>query len=132
MLFYSAKSNSDHVNISNFSSFFFKTLIFFAVSTPYTAQVRKVKSAKNHFQCSFIVQNPFQTTLRFQNFFKFLLKNQFFSLFQTLYCKGEKHQVRKKSFLVQNPIQTVLRFQIFQIFFEKLIFILFRPPILHK
>ena len=48
VLLYSAKSNSDHFTISNFTSFFQK-INFFNVSIPYTAQVRKVKSAKNHF-----------------------------------------------------------------------------------
>ena len=93
-----------------------------------------MRSEKNHFQCSFIVQNPFQTNLRFENFFKFffLKKHQFFSLFRTLYCKGEKHEVRKKiifSALLQCKIHfsSIYDLRTFSIFFFKTsIFSLFR------
>ena len=72
------------------------------------------------------MHNPFQTNLRFENFFKFffLKKHQFFSLFRTLYCKGEKHEVRKKSFLVlfysakSISVQFTI-WELFQVFFSK-------------
>ena len=86
MFFYSAKSNSDHVTISCFSSFFFQKINFFTVSTHYTAQVRKVNSAKNNFEVnsaknnfSLTVQKPFQTILGIQFFFQNFLKNLNFS-----------------------------------------------------
>ena len=80
---------------------FFLKLIFFTVSTPYTAQVRKVKSAKSHFFVLFYsaksISEHFKISELFQVFFP---KTQIFSLFLTLYCKGEKHKVRKKLYLV--------------------------------
>ena len=80
VLFYSAKSNSDHFTISNFSSFFSK-INFFTVLIPYTAQVRKVQSAKNLSLVLFYRANLFQTILRFQNFFKFFFqKINFFTV----------------------------------------------------
>ena len=98
VLFYSAKSNSDHVTISIFSSFFFQKINFFYCFDPYTAQVRKLKSAKNHFLVLFYsaksISDHFTISELFQVFF--FKKKQFFALFRTLYCKGEKHEVRKK------------------------------------
>ena len=80
---------------------FFLKINFFTVSIPYTAQVRKVQSAKNHFLVLFyranFISDHFTISELFQVFFQ---KINFFSLFRTLYCKGEKHDVRKKSFLV--------------------------------
>ena len=91
VLIYSAKSNSDHFTIPNFSTLFLQQ-IFFTVSTPYTAQRRKVKSAKNHFLALFYsaksISDHFTTSELFHVFFS---KNQFFSLFRTLYCKGVRN-----------------------------------------
>ena len=134
-----------------------------------------MKSEKNHFYCSFIVQNPIQTRLRFQifqvfskklifllfrsstlnrwekwiqqkflmlfcsaisisdhftitKFFKFFFsKNQFFSLFQPLYCKGEKHEVRRKScfsaFCSAKSISDHFTIsKLYQVFFRKINF----------
>ena len=73
VVFYSAKSISDHFTISNFSSFF-KKKIFFTVSTPYTAQVRKVKSAKNYFLVFFYSAKSISDHFRNSNFFQNFLK----------------------------------------------------------
>ena len=85
------------------------------------------------------MQNPQQIISRFQNFFNiFFSKNQFFSLFRSLYCKGEKHEFRKNRlsvlfFIVQNPFQTILRFQIFfNIFFQKINFFAVSKPVLQR
>ena len=80
---------------------FFQKLIFFTVSIPYTAQVRKVQSAKKSlFSPLLWCKIRFRPFYDFRTFSSFFSENQFFSLFRTLYCKGEKYEVRKKSFLV--------------------------------
>ena len=80
---------------------FFQKINFFTVSILYTAQVRKVKSAKNHFLVLFYsaksISDHFTISELFQVFFS---KNQYFSLFRTLYFTGEKHEVRKKSIFI--------------------------------
>ena len=106
-----------------FSSFFFKKLIFFIVLTPYTAQVRKEKSAKNHFLVIFCSAKSISDHFTISEIFQVFWKNQF-SLFRTLYCKGEKHEVRKKSFLVlfYSAISISDQFtiwELFQVFFSK-------------
>ena len=75
VLFYSAKPNSDHVTISNFSSFF-RILTFYCFD-PYNAQMRKMNSAKITFECSLTVQKPFQTILGIPFFSKLLKKLNF-------------------------------------------------------
>ena len=79
---------------------FFQEINFFTVLTPCTAQVRKVKSAKNHFLVIFYSAKSISDHLTISDLFQVFSKNCFFSLFRTLYCKGGKHEVRKKSFLV--------------------------------
>ena len=117
---------------------FFQKIIFFTVLTPYSAQVRKVNSAKNHILVIFYsaksISDHFTISELFQIFFS---KHQFFSLFRTLYCKVEKHEVRKKSFLMpfysaksNSDHVTTSNFSGF--FFKKLFFLLFWPPILHR
>ena len=80
VLFYSAKSVSDHFMISEFFKFFFQKIIFFHCFEPYIAKVRNMRSEKNHFSCSLIVQNPIQTILRFQIFQVFFSKINFFTV----------------------------------------------------
>ena len=79
------------------------------------------------------MKNPFQTNLRFENFSSFFSKHQFFSLFRTLYCKGEKHEVRKKSFLVlfysaKSNSDLVTTSNFIKFFFKKLIFFTVLTP----
>ena len=85
------------LRFQKFFKFFFPTINFHCFE-PYTAKVRKVKSAKNNFLVLFYsaksVSDHFTISKLFQVFFRTI----FFSLFRTLYCKGEKHEVRKKSF----------------------------------
>ena len=102
VLFYSAKSNSDHFTISELFQCFFSKYQFFSRFRSLYCKGEKHEFRKNQFSVLFfIVQNPFQTILRFQNIFNvFFSKYQLFSRFWSLYCKGEKHEVRKKSFLV--------------------------------
>ena len=125
-------------NDFKFFNFFFKKLIFFSVLTPYTAQVRKVKSAKNHFLVLFYsaksISDHFTISETFQVFFS---KNQFFSLLQTLYCKGEKHEVRKKIVLVlfysaKSNSDHVTNSDFSRFFFGKVNFSTVSTPILHK
>ena len=105
--------------------------------TPCTAQVRKVKSAKNHFLVIFYSAKSISDHFTISDLFQVFSKNQFFSLFRALYCKGEKHEVRKKSFwcsvIVQNPFQTNLRFEnFFKFFFKTSIFFTVSNPILQR
>ena len=98
VLFYSAKSNSDHFTISELFKYFFSKNQFFLLFRSLYCKGEKHEFRKNQFSVLFfIVQNPFQTILRFQNIFNvFFSKYQFFSRFRSLYCKGEKDEVRKK------------------------------------
>ena len=57
----------------------------------------EIKSFLVLFYSAKSISHHFTISEFFQVFFS---KNQFFSLFRALYCKGEKHEVRKKSFLV--------------------------------
>ena len=98
VIFYIAKSNSDHFTISKLFQVFFRTVIFFfTVLTFYTAQVRKVKSAKNNFLVLFnsakSVSDHFTISKFFQVFFRTI---NFFHCFDLLYCTGEKSEVSKK------------------------------------
>ena len=80
---------------------FFQKIKFFYCFDPYTAQVRKLKSAKNHSLVLFYSAKSISDFFTIPEFFQvFFTNNHFFSLFRTIYCKGEKHEVRKKSFLV--------------------------------
>ena len=73
------------------------------------------------------MQNPFQTMLRFQDFFKFFFKksilfivsNPILQRWETL---GQKKINFSDLLFVQNPIQTMWRFQISQVFFQKINF----------
>ena len=80
LLFYSAKSISDHFTISElFQDFSFKKLICFIVLTPYTAQVRKVKSTKNHFLVLFYSAKSLSDHFTIPELFKsFFFKNSIF------------------------------------------------------
>ena len=114
-----------NLQIENFFKFFFKNQFFSLFRTLY-CKGEKHEVRKKSFLVLFYSANPFQTNLRFENFFKFffLKKHQFFSLFRTLYCKGEKHEVRKKSFLVlfysakSISVQFTI-WELFQVFFSK-------------
>ena len=80
--------------------FFFQKINFFTVSTPYTAKVRKVKSAKkNQFLMLFYsaksISDHFTILETFQVFFS---KNQFFSLFRTLTAKVRNMRSEKNHF----------------------------------
>ena len=123
VLFDSAKSNSDRFTISNFSSFF-KNFV------PYTAQVRKVKSAKNHFLVLFYSAKSISDHFTISELFQIFFKKSIFLLFRTLYWKGKNDEVRKKSFLVlfysAKSNSDLFIFQIFQVF-SKNVFLLFRP-----
>ena len=112
---------------------FFAKIKFFTVSIPYTAQVRKVQSAKNHSLVLFYSAKSVSDHITISELFQvFFSKNQFFSLFRTLYCKGEKHDVRKKSFLVlfDSAKSNSDHFTIsnFSSFFKKLIFFTVSTP----
>ena len=128
VLFYSAKSNSDHVTTSNFSSFFFQKIHFVLLFRPPIRHTwEKWREQKIIFQCSSIVQNPFQTILRFQNFFKFFQKINFFYCFKPYIAKVRNMRSEKNhfycSFKVQNPFQTNLRFKnFFKFFFQNINF----------
>ena len=93
----SAKFNEIYVRSRLNSTKYMQVLIFFTVSIPYTAQVRKVQSAKNHFLVLFYSAKSISDHFTISELFQVFSKNQFFSLFRTLYCKGEKHEVSKKS-----------------------------------
>ena len=117
---------------------FFQKINFFYCFDPYTAQVRKLKSAKNHLLMLFYSAKSISDHFTISEFFQvFFTKNQFFPLFRTLYCKGEKHEVRKKSFLglffsakPNSDHVTISNFSSF--FFKKLIFFTVSTPILHR
>ena len=83
-----------------FQVFFLQKLIFFTVSIPYTAQVRKVQSAKNHVLVLFYraksISDHFTISELFQVFFQ---KINFFYCFDPLYCTGEKNEVSNKKSL---------------------------------
>ena len=111
--------------------FFFQKIIFLTVLTPYTAQVRKVNSAKNHILVIFYSAKSISDHITISELFQVFSKNQFFSLFRTLYCKAEKHEVRKNHFsaLLQCKIhfRPIYKLRIFSIFFSKhQFFLLFR------
>ena len=66
----------------------------------------------------------------------FFSKDQFFSLFRTQFCKGEKHEVRKQSFLVlfysaKSNSDNVTNSN-FSNFFRKINFFTVSNPTLHK
>ena len=95
---------------------------------PYTLQVRKVNSAKNHFLVLFYsarsISDHFTISELFQAFF---FKKSIFSLFRPLYFTGEKHEVRKKSFLVlfsseKSNSDLFYDFKFLKSFFQKIIF----------
>ena len=113
------------LRLQNFQVFFSKNSFCFTVSTPYTAQVRKVTWAKNHFSVLFNSAKSISDHFTISELFQVFSKNQFFSLFRPLYCKGEKHEVRKKSFLllfysVKSISDQFTIWELFQGFFFKI------------
>ena len=138
VLFYSAKSNSDHFTISNFSSFSFKKLIFLLFRPPRLHRWEMWSQQKINFLCSFIVHYPSQTILPCQNFSMFFFRKiNFFHCFGHYTAKVRNMSSEKKSFfgsfLVQNPFETILQFQKFSKFFlKKSIFFTVSTPILQR
>ena len=121
----------------SFSKFFFKNLIFFIVSILYTAQVKKVKSAENHFLVLFYIAKSISDHFTISELFQvFFQKTSFFHCFEPYTAKVRNMRSEKKSFLVlfYSAKSNSDHFTIsnFLSFFKNLIFLLFRPPILHK
>ena len=136
VLFYSAKSSSDHFTISELSSYFSKNQFFSLFRFLYCKVKKQEVRKKITFQSFFIVQNPLQTILRFQNIFNVFFQSiNFFHGFEAYTAKVKNMRSEKNhfycSFIVQNPIQTVLRFQIFHVFFRKFNCFTVSAPILH-
>ena len=103
---------------------FFSKNYFFYCFDPYTAQVRKLKSVKNHFLVLFYSAKSISDHFTISEFFQVLQKINFLHCFEPYTAKvknmrSEKKVIFSALLLVQNPIQTMLRFQIFQVFFSK-------------
>ena len=97
MLFYRAKSISDHFKISKF----FKN--FFFHFRPLYCKGEKLEVRKKIIiLCSFLVQSSIQTILRFQNFSKFFFykKSIFFTVSNPYTAKVRNMQSEKNYFLV--------------------------------
>ena len=94
VLFYSAKSNSDHVTIWSF----FRKINFFYCFDPYTAQVRKVKSAENHFFVLFHSAKSISDPFTISEFFQVFFKNQFFHCFESKTAKVRNMRSEKNHF----------------------------------
>ena len=123
VLFYSAKSISDHFTISEIFQVFFKKSIFFTVSNP-ILQRWEIWGQKKIILVLFNSAKSISDQFTIWEFFQVFWKKSNFSLFRTLYCKGEKHEVRKKSFLVlfYSAISISDQFtiwELFQVFFSK-------------
>ena len=120
-----------------FQVFFFKNLIFFTVSNPYTAQVRKVKSPKKHFLVLFYsaksISDLFTNSELFQVFFP---KSIFFTfsnpIMQRWETWGQKKSVLGLFYSAKSNSDhvTILNFSSF--FSKKLILFTVSTPILHK
>ena len=114
-----------NLRFENFFNFFFQNINFFTNWTLY-CKVEKHEVRKKSFLVLFYSAKSISVQFTIWELFQvfFLKKHQFFSLFRTLYCKGEKHEVRKKSFLVlfysakSISVQFTI-WELFQFFFSK-------------
>ena len=79
VLFHSTKSISDHFRTFKiFEKFFSKIKIFFMFRPLYFIGEKKWSQQKITFECSFIVQNPFQTILGLWKILKIFKKFEIF------------------------------------------------------
>ena len=129
--FYSAKSISEHFAISKLSQVFFQKINFFTVSTPYTAQVRKLKSAKNHFLMLFCIEKIISDHLKISKLFQVSRKINFFHCFDPYTAKVGNMKSDKNHFLVllygAKSISDHFTVSNFSSFFQKNYFYCFDP-----
>ena len=123
-------SVSDHFMISKVFQVFFSKSQFFHCFDTYTSQVRKAKSAKNHFFVLFYSAKSIWDHFTISKLFKFFFQKVNFltvSCFDPILHRWEKSlfsalskcKIRFRSFYDFNTFSSF--------FFEKSIFLLFRP-----
>ena len=122
-----------------FQVFFRKINFFFNVSfrTLYSKGEKHEVREKIIFYCSFIVQNPFQTILRFQKFFKFFFPTINFHCFEPYTAKVRKVKPAKNNFLVlfysaKSVSDHFTISKLSQVFFRTIFFFTVSNPILQR